>query len=781
MVRLMHTTLQTFQMKLLISESGKLVFLLALLERLREEGHRTLVFAHYRMVLDILERILGNRGFKVLRLDGTILQLRERERLISLFQTDKRYSVFLLTTQVGGVGLTLTAANRVVIYDPSWNPATDAQAVDRAYRIGQKKCSDLQADNLWKWRRRSTGGRFSKTPSSGQNTGDAKNPFGYFTDRKTERAFTLEDPRSSTPPASAAGSALQAQMDRPTLDEHIAKSLMHILGFLTTTSVFSRVNHDEDPEDQEEHHYINGRVQKAQELVKAESQLQVQLAESVASSTEPAWLRQPLDNNEHKKRQTIPKPGLSSPPPDRNFNVSPVVVDLDQSGSGGEEPHQNLSNEVIDLSADTSTELIGIGRFVPQLQISSDEKSDGPSRTSPSETNFNHITVPQNRRDSDLQQPESCSNVELSRLSPELEASHGSFNLELEDSNDVLDAADTEEEEQKLLSELQINSSFDVNKSLAESRSRWTVSSRRASNVDESINESIVTTKKKRAAVIYDSDEEEQQLRSPLSHSFQVLGSSTPKLSPPGSSTRRSRKSVGGNTSVVSHRSLLQSVIEDIDDQDVQDEDENDEDNGEKVSEVDSEPGETLHTEEEEEEVDNSAEDMKFNLEEEEDGGMETEEEEDHDVSDQPSAGGEDSRVGSTRDELQLEETSREEEEEEEGMKDHTESTNVASSEDLSSSLEELSSEPELTSGEPELTSGEPELTSGERMDQCAAKSSVESDSYESLVQRGKECYSQARLDDALSFFLRAIDIQPGDSEVQFMTIQLYRQLSQNR
>ncbi|MEQ2245846.1 hypothetical protein ILYODFUR_032152 [Ilyodon furcidens] len=469
----------------------------------------------------------------------------------------------------------------------------------------------------------------------------------------------------------------------------------------------------------------------------------------MASSTEPAWMRQPLDNNQHKsskKKQT--KPGLSSPPPDRNFNVSPVVVDLDQSGSGGEELHQNLSNEVTDLSAETSTGLIGIGRFVPQLQISADEKSDGPNRTSPSATNFSHITVPQNRRDSDLQQPESCSKAELSRLSHELEASHGSFNLELEDSSDVLDAADTEEEEQKLLSELQMNSSFDVNKSLSESRSRRTISSCRASDVDESIDESIVTTKKKRAAVIYDSDEEEE-LKSPLSHSFQVLGSSTPKLSPPGSSTRTSRKIVGGNTSVVSQRSLLQSVIEDIDDQDVQDEDENDEDNGETFSEVDSEPGETLHSEEEEEEVDNSPEDMKFNL----------EEEEDHDVSDQLSAAGEDSWVGSTRDELQLEETSREEEEK--GMKVHTQSTNVASSEDLSSSLEEL--------------------TSGEQMDQCAAKSVMESDSYESLVQRGKECYSQARLDDALSFFLRAIDIQPGDSEVQFMTIQLYRQLSQNR
>ena len=57
----------------------------------------------------------------------------EREKRISLFQQNKDYSVFLLTTQVGGVGLTLTAATRVVIFDPSWNPATDAQAVDRVH------------------------------------------------------------------------------------------------------------------------------------------------------------------------------------------------------------------------------------------------------------------------------------------------------------------------------------------------------------------------------------------------------------------------------------------------------------------------------------------------------------------------------------------------------------------------------------------------------------------------------------------------------------------------
>lgn len=121
----------------LVRESGKLQFLVSLMECLREEGHRTLIFSQSRKMLDIMERVLRNKNFRLLRLDGTVTQLAEREKRIMLFQTDKRYTIFLLTTQVGGVGITLTAANRVVIFDPSWNPATDAQAVDRAYRIGQ--------------------------------------------------------------------------------------------------------------------------------------------------------------------------------------------------------------------------------------------------------------------------------------------------------------------------------------------------------------------------------------------------------------------------------------------------------------------------------------------------------------------------------------------------------------------------------------------------------------------------------------------------------------------
>uniref|UniRef100_A0A3Q2P2E2 Excision repair cross-complementation group 6-like n=1 Tax=Fundulus heteroclitus TaxID=8078 RepID=A0A3Q2P2E2_FUNHE len=200
--------------------SGKLVFLLALLEQLREEGHRTLIFAHYRLVLDILERILGNRGFKVLRLDGRITQITEREKLISRFQSDKRYSVFLLTTQVGGMGITLTAADRVVIYDPSWNPATDAQAVDRAYRIGQKEnvviyrlitCGTVE-EKIYR-------GQVFKDSLMKQNTGDTKNPFRYFSRQELKELFTLEDPRSSTTQLQLQALHSRHRRTDPALDE----------------------------------------------------------------------------------------------------------------------------------------------------------------------------------------------------------------------------------------------------------------------------------------------------------------------------------------------------------------------------------------------------------------------------------------------------------------------------------------------------------------------------------------------------------------------------------
>ena len=88
-------------------------------------------------MLDIIERVLESIPFS--RIDGSTKET-ERQRRVDDFNSSKgRTEVMLLSTKAAGIGLTLTGADRAIIYDPSWNPAEDAQAVDRCYRIGQKK------------------------------------------------------------------------------------------------------------------------------------------------------------------------------------------------------------------------------------------------------------------------------------------------------------------------------------------------------------------------------------------------------------------------------------------------------------------------------------------------------------------------------------------------------------------------------------------------------------------------------------------------------------------
>eukprot|EP00898_Chlorokybus_atmophyticus_P003685 jgi/Chlat1/4317/Chrsp29S04475 len=116
--------------------SCKTAFVALLLEELRRQGHRTLLFSQSRKMLDIVQADLEAKRVSFLRIDGSIAK-DERQARVDQFQTDPSVSVFLLTSQVGGLGLTLTAASRVIIIDPAWNPSTDDQSVDRAYRMGQ--------------------------------------------------------------------------------------------------------------------------------------------------------------------------------------------------------------------------------------------------------------------------------------------------------------------------------------------------------------------------------------------------------------------------------------------------------------------------------------------------------------------------------------------------------------------------------------------------------------------------------------------------------------------
>ena len=121
------------------NKSGKMQVVKALLELWKEQGHKTLLFAQHRIMLDILEKFIRSfGGFKHRRMDGTT-PIHTRQSLVDEFNSNPDAHVFLLTTKVGGLGINLTGADRVIIYDPDWNPSTDIQARERAWRLGQKR------------------------------------------------------------------------------------------------------------------------------------------------------------------------------------------------------------------------------------------------------------------------------------------------------------------------------------------------------------------------------------------------------------------------------------------------------------------------------------------------------------------------------------------------------------------------------------------------------------------------------------------------------------------
>lgn len=115
--------------------SAKRVALLELLEEARDGGHRTLVFSQFTGMLDLIEEDLRAQEMPFCRLDGST---KDRQGVVERFQNDASIPVFLISLKAGGTGLNLTAADTVIHFDPWWNPAAEAQASDRAHRIGQK-------------------------------------------------------------------------------------------------------------------------------------------------------------------------------------------------------------------------------------------------------------------------------------------------------------------------------------------------------------------------------------------------------------------------------------------------------------------------------------------------------------------------------------------------------------------------------------------------------------------------------------------------------------------
>jgi DNA excision repair protein ERCC-6 len=120
-------------------KSGKMQVVKSLLETWKSNGNKTLLFAQHRIMLDILEKFVKNLdGINYRRMDGTT-DIKHRQQMVDEFNRDPNIHLFLLTTKVGGLGVNLTGADRVIIYDPDWNPSTDVQARERAWRLGQKR------------------------------------------------------------------------------------------------------------------------------------------------------------------------------------------------------------------------------------------------------------------------------------------------------------------------------------------------------------------------------------------------------------------------------------------------------------------------------------------------------------------------------------------------------------------------------------------------------------------------------------------------------------------
>lgn len=125
--------------KRLVTDSGKMTLLDKLATKLVKDNHKILIFSQFTKMLDILEDWVGQlKKWRYCRIDGSTAQT-DRQDAMETFNSDDRYKVFLLSTRSGGLGINLTAADTVILFDSDWNPQQDLQAMDRVHRIGQTR------------------------------------------------------------------------------------------------------------------------------------------------------------------------------------------------------------------------------------------------------------------------------------------------------------------------------------------------------------------------------------------------------------------------------------------------------------------------------------------------------------------------------------------------------------------------------------------------------------------------------------------------------------------
>jgi SWI/SNF-related matrix-associated actin-dependent regulator 1 of chromatin subfamily A len=123
-------------------DSGKVASMVKLVKGYKENGDRVLIFSQFALVLDILEAVLNTTLISYTRIDGST-KIDERQPLIDTFRDDESITAFLLTTKAGGTGINLMYANKVIIFDGSFNPQDDRQAENRAHRVGQTRAVEV--------------------------------------------------------------------------------------------------------------------------------------------------------------------------------------------------------------------------------------------------------------------------------------------------------------------------------------------------------------------------------------------------------------------------------------------------------------------------------------------------------------------------------------------------------------------------------------------------------------------------------------------------------------
>lgn len=125
----------------IINDCGKFILLNKLLLLLKKYNHRVLIFSQMTRVLDCIEDLLNYKGYKYVRLDGSVTAS-TRQSIIDEYNDNNNDSdcfIFLISTRAGGIGINLSSADTVIIYDNDWNPQEDIQAIDRCHRYGQTK------------------------------------------------------------------------------------------------------------------------------------------------------------------------------------------------------------------------------------------------------------------------------------------------------------------------------------------------------------------------------------------------------------------------------------------------------------------------------------------------------------------------------------------------------------------------------------------------------------------------------------------------------------------